>query len=136
LGNPENLTSVHSISVPVITLFIFLAFINTVASALVYGPMGAYVMEFFAGRTRYTSTGFTHNIGNGMLGGATPLVTEFLKFNLIAGVAFAPFAGLLYPMLLIVLALIINPFLKETAFDELSNQHSPANELINSEQKK
>jgi MFS family permease len=136
LGNPENLTSVHSISVPVITLFIFLAFINTVASAMVYGPMGAYVMEFFSGRTRYTSMGFTHNIGNGMLGGATPLITEFLKFNLIAGVAFAPFAGLLYPMLLIVLALIINPFLKETAFDELSNQHSPVNELINSEQKK
>jgi MFS family permease len=112
-GNPEQLTVVHSIPLPTIVLFIFLTFINTLASALVYGPMGAYVMEFFSGRTRYTSMGFTHNVGNGVLGGATPLVTEFLKANLILGASFAPYIGLLYPMSLVVVALVLNPLLKQ-----------------------
>jgi MFS family permease len=112
-GNPEHLSAVHAISTPVMVLFIFLTFVNTLASALVYGPMGAYVMEFFSGRTRYTSMGFTHNVGNGVLGGATPLITEFLKANLIVGASFSPYIGLLYPMGLIVIALVINPFVQE-----------------------
>jgi MFS family permease len=115
-GNPDNLTTPHTLSSSTILLFIFLTFINTLASALVYGPMGVYVMEFFSGRTRYTSMGFTHNISNGLIGGTTPIITEFLKANLIVGVAFAPYVGLLYPMILILIALIINPLLKETAF--------------------
>jgi MFS family permease len=119
LGNPDNLTTVHGISVGLVLLFILFAFINMLASALVYGPMGVYVSEFFGGRTRYTSMGFTHNIGNGLLGGATPIVTEFLKTSLIIGTAFAPFVGLLYPLSLIAIALVVNPFLKETAFKNL-----------------
>jgi hypothetical protein len=117
-GNPDNLTTPHPLSMSTILLFIGLGFINMLASALVYGPMGIYVMEFFEGRTRYTSMGFTHNIGNGLIGGITPIVTEFLKANLIVGAAFAPYVGLLYPMILIVLALILNPFLKEKTFEE------------------
>jgi MFS family permease len=112
-GNPEHLSAVHAISTPVMVFFIFLTFVNTLASALVYGPMGAYVMEFFSGRTRYTSMGFTHNVGNGVLGGATPLITEFLKANLIVGASFSPYIGLLYPMGLIAIALVINPFVQE-----------------------
>ena len=112
-GNPTHLTETHAISGPLIAIFALLTFINTFASALVYGPMGAYVMEFFAGRTRYTSMGFTHNIGNGVLGGATPLVTEFIKANLLVGAAFAPYVGLLYPMSLVAIALVLNPCLKK-----------------------
>jgi MFS family permease len=117
-GNPDNLTTPHALRISTILLFIGLTFINTLASALVYGPMGVYVMEFFSGRTRYTSMGFTHNISNGLIGGITPIVTEFLKANLIVGAAFSPYVGLLYPMTLIGLALILNPFLKETTFQE------------------
>jgi MFS family permease len=117
-GNPDNLTTPHPLPISTILLFIGLTFINTLASALVYGPMGVYVMEFFSGRTRYTSMGFTHNISNGLIGGITPIVTEFLKANLIVGAAFSPYVGLLYPMTLIVLALILNPFLKEKTFEE------------------
>jgi MFS family permease len=113
LGNPEHLTVPHSLPTSTTLLFILLCFLNMLASALVYGPMGVYVMEFFEGRTRYTSMGFTHNIGNGVIGGATPLVTEFLKTNLMVGATFAPFIGLIYPLGLVALALIINPLLKE-----------------------
>lgn len=117
-GNPDNLTTAHPLSISTVLLFIFLTFVNTLASALVYGPMGVYVMEFFSGRTRYTSMGFTHNIGNGVVGGLTPIVTEFLKANLIVGAAFMPYVGLLYPMVLIGIALVVSPFLKKATFEE------------------
>lgn len=112
-GNPEQLSTPHSLGIPTMLLFVGLTFINTLASALVYGPMGIYVMEFFSGRTRYTSMGFTHNLGNGVLGGATPLITEFLKANLVLSSAWAPFAGLFYPMSLIIIALMVSPWIKD-----------------------
>ena len=46
-GNPDNLTTAHPLSILTVLGLIFLTFINTLASALVYGPMGVYVMEFF-----------------------------------------------------------------------------------------
>jgi MFS family permease len=114
LGNPEGLSTAHGLSLNTTLLFIFMAFINMIASALVYGPMGIFVMEYFESKVRYTSMGFTHNIGNGLIGGATPLVTEFLKANIMVGAALSPFVGLIYPIGLVALAFIINPFLKES----------------------
>lgn len=113
LGNPLDLTETHTVSISLTLLFILLTLINTIAGGLVYGPMGAFVMEYFDSRIRYTSMGFTHNVGNGIIGGATPLVTEFLRTTIVAGAFLAPYTGLIYPMGLILLALIINPFLKE-----------------------
>lgn len=118
LGNPDGLTVPHDLGVPLTMLFIFLAFVNTFASALVYGPMGAFVLEYFQGRTRYTAMGFTHNIGNGLIGGATPLVTEFLKTTLTVSATVAPFVGLLYPLSLIVIGLIVNPLIGMTEKEE------------------
>ncbi len=113
LGNPDGLTDPHGLPFNTILLFIGLAFINMIASALVYGPMGIFVMEYFESKVRYTSMGFTHNIGNGLIGGATPLITEFIKANVIVGAALSPFIGLMYPIGLVALAFLINPFLKE-----------------------
>jgi MFS family permease len=114
LGNPEGLTVPHGLPISTTLLFISLAFINMIASALVYGPMGIFVMEYFESKVRYTSMGFTHNIGNGLIGGATPLITEFIKANVIVGAALSPFIGLMYPIGLVALAFLINPFLKES----------------------
>ncbi len=113
LGNPDGLTDPHGLPFNTTLLFIGLAFINMIASALVYGPMGIFVMEYFESKVRYTSMGFTHNIGNGLIGGATPLITEFIKANVIVGAALSPFIGLMYPIGLVALAFLINPFLKE-----------------------
>ena len=114
LGNPEGLTVAHGLPISTTLLFILMAFINMIASALVYGPMGIFVMEYFESKLRYTSMGFTHNIGNGLIGGATPLITEFIKANVIVGAALSPFIGLMYPIGLVALAFLINPFLKES----------------------
>ena len=113
LGNPDGLSVPHGLPINTTLLFIVMAFINMIASALVYGPMGIFVMEYFESKVRYTSMGFTHNIGNGLIGGATPLITEFVKANVIVGAALSPFVGLMYPMGLVALAFIINPFLKD-----------------------
>lgn len=118
LGNPDRLTVPHPIGVRLTMLFVLLVFVNTFASALVYGPMGVFIMEYFHGRTRYTAMGFTHNIGNGLIGGATPLITEFIKTTLTVSAALAPFIGLLYPLSLIVVALIVNPLIPVAAKKE------------------
>jgi MFS family permease len=123
LGNPDHLTTVHGISMPILLVFIFFAWLNTLASALVYGPMGIYVMEFFQGRTRYTGMGFTHNFGNGVLGGITPLVTEYLKTHWVVQASLAPFIGLAYPLTLLLLALFLNPFLKSPYDAALAEKH-------------
>jgi MFS family permease len=115
LGNPDGLSVPHSLPVSTTLLFIVMVFINTIASALVYGPMGIFVMEYFESKVRYTSMGFTYNIGNGLIGGATPLITELIKANVILGAALTPFVGLMYPMGLVALAFIINPFLKDNS---------------------
>jgi MFS family permease len=115
LGNPDGLSVPHGLPINTTLLFIVMAFINMIASALVYGPMGIFVMEYFESKVRYTSMGFTHNIGNGLIGGATPLITEFVKANVIVGAALSPFVGLMYPMGLVALAFIINPFLKDNS---------------------
>jgi MFS family permease len=114
MGNPEGLATAHGLPLHTTLLFIVLSFVNMIASALVYGPMGIFIMEYFESKVRYTSMGFTHNVGNGLIGGATPLVTEFLKANIMVGAALSPFIGLIYPIGLVVLAFIINPFLKES----------------------
>jgi len=108
LGNPARLLTVHPISLAVTCLFTALVFCMSLCSAMVYGPMGAFMLELFPTPIRYTSMGFSYNVGNGVFGGSTAFITEFLKKTLVVGFAFAPFIGLLYPLSLIVIAIFIN----------------------------
>lgn len=120
LGNPEHITMVHSIATENIAVLTGLVFLMTIACGMVYGPMGAFMLELFPTHIRYTSMGFAHNIGNGVLGGSTPLITELIKSLLIVSAAFAPFIGLLYPISLTVIAIIVNAlYVPETYKREL-----------------
>jgi MFS family permease len=42
---------------------------------MVYGPIGAFLAEYFPGRIRYTSVSVPYHIGNGWGGGLVPLIT-------------------------------------------------------------
>ena len=42
---------------------------------MVYGPIGAFLAEFFPARIRYTSVSVPYHIGNGWGGGLVPLIT-------------------------------------------------------------
>ncbi len=108
IGNPDGLTAIHAISAGATCMITGLVFLMSICSAMVYGPMGAFMLELFPTNIRYTSMGFSYNIGNGVFGGSTAFITQFLTKTLIVGVAFAPFIGLIYPLSLIVVAIVIN----------------------------
>jgi MFS family permease len=123
LGNPTLLTTVQHISTGTTVIFIVMMVLLTLTTALVYGPMGAFLMELFPTRIRYTSLGFTYNMGNGAIGGSTPLITELLKASIVVGVAFSPYMGLIYPLSLVIIGIIVNIlFVPETYKNSLSGQ--------------
>src|SRR5262249_26627814 len=43
---------------------------------MVYGPIGAFLAEYFPGRIRYTSVSVPYHIGNGWGGGLVPFITS------------------------------------------------------------
>src|SRR4030095_2571626 len=55
---------------------IFIIFILVSYVGMVYGPIGAFLAEYFPGRIRYTSVSVPYHIGNGGGGGWVPLITS------------------------------------------------------------
>lgn len=110
LGNPMRLDTIQYIDTQTTIIFIGLVLLITMSGALVYGPMGAFLMELFPTRIRYTSMGFTYNVGNGAIGGSTPVITELIKSSVVIGFALSPFVGLIYPLALIIIGIIVNIF--------------------------
>jgi CBS domain-containing protein/sugar phosphate permease len=59
-------------NVPFLTL---IAFIQVVYVTMVYGPIAAFLVEYFPAKIRYTALSVPYHIGNGIFGGGlTPLV--------------------------------------------------------------
>ena len=65
-------TQAGAVNYPVATLIvvILVAYVG-----MVYGPIAAFLAEYFPSRIRYTSVSVPYHIGNGWGGGAVPLVT-------------------------------------------------------------
>ena len=93
-----------------------LTFIQILLSAMVYGPLGAWLVESFPTRTRYTSLAVAYGVGTGDIGDGTLLVAPALV--LAAGNIFA---GLLWctavPLLTLAAGLA---FMRETRGSDLS----------------
>ncbi len=121
VANPTGLKEVHDISNYAVAQLVALTLLINVASAMVYGPIGAFMLELFPTKIRYTSMGFAYNVGNGVIGGSTTLIAELLKKTLVVGVVFAPFVGLLYPLVIIAIAIVVNAtMVPETYKNELT----------------
>ena len=56
--------------VAVIIIAILVAYVG-----MVYGPIGAFLAEYFPARIRYTSVSVPYHIGNGWGGGLVPFIT-------------------------------------------------------------
>lgn len=110
LGNPQRLDTIQYIDTQTKIIFIGLVFMLTISGTMVYGPMGAFLMEMFPTKIRYTSMGFVYNVGNGAIGGSTPVITELIKSSVVIGFALSPFVGLVYPLSLILIGIIVNIF--------------------------
>jgi len=72
---------------------------------MTYGPIGAFLAEFFPGRIRYTSVSVPYHIGNGWGGGLVPIVTTSM-FLSTGSVGWA----LVYPIVVPAVAFLIAVF--------------------------
>ena len=73
---------------------------------MVYGPIGAFLAEFFPGRIRYTSVSVPYHIGNGWGGGLVPFITT-AAYQATGSLAYA----LIYPIAVPAICFLISLFL-------------------------
>ena len=118
-GNP-------SVAQPEILPLIALVFVQVLYVTMVYGPIAAFLVEYFPARIRYTSLSLPYHIGNGWFGGFLPLIaaaTIAATGNLIA--------SLIYPIVVAVMTLVIGGlFIRETRhvkiWDEVGGEVDPS----------
>src|SRR5262249_4627432 len=72
---------------------------------MVYGPIGAFLAEYFPGRIRYTSVSVPYHIGHGWGGGLVPFITAAGFQTGVLGYA------LIYPIAVPAVCLILSLFL-------------------------
>lgn len=87
---------------------IFIIFILVCYVGMVYGPVGAFLAEFFPGRIRYTSVSVPYHIGNGWGGGLVPFVTS-AAFAATGSVGYALIYPIAVPAVCFLLALWLMP---------------------------
>jgi MFS family permease len=87
---------------------VFIIFILVCYVGMVYGPIGAFLAEFFPGRIRYTSVSVPYHIGNGWGGGLVPFITT-AAFAATGSIGYALLYPILVPAVCFVLALFLMP---------------------------
>jgi MFS family permease len=75
---------------------------------MVYGPIGAFLAEYFPSRIRYTSVSVPYHIGNGWGGGLVPLITSAV-FQATGSLGMALIYPIAVPAVCFVLALFLMP---------------------------
>jgi len=71
----------------------------------VYGPVAAFLVEFFPAKIRYTSLSVPYHVGNGEFGGWLPFVA-----GIIVAATGNVFAGLIYPIAIALMTFVIGTF--------------------------
>jgi len=75
---------------------------------MVYGPIGAFLAEYFPSRIRYTSVSVPYHIGNGWGGGLVPFITT-AAFAATGSLGYALLYPILVPAVCFVLGLFLMP---------------------------
>jgi MFS family permease len=89
--------------IAVIIVAILVAYVG-----MVYGPIGAFLAEYFPGRIRYTSVSVPYHIGNGWGGGLVPFITT-AAFQATGSVGYALIYPIAVPAVCFVLGLLLMP---------------------------
>lgn len=92
---------------------VFIIFILVCYVGMVYGPVGAFLAEFFPARIRYTSVSVPYHIGNGWGGGLVPFITS-AAFAATGSVGYALIYPIAVPAVCFVIALFIMPETRKT----------------------
>ena len=102
-----------------------MVFIMIVFVTMVYGPIAAFLVEYFPAKIRYTSLSLPYHLGNGEFGGWLPFIATALVAAAAGGGALAwlagitpggqTFVGLWYPIVVAIMSLIIGAiWIRET----------------------
>jgi MFS family permease len=75
---------------------------------MTYGPIAAFLAEFFPGRIRYTSVSVPYHIGNGWGGGLVPIITTSAYLST-QSVGWALVYPITLPALMFLIALFVMP---------------------------
>ncbi|WP_152609396.1 MFS transporter, partial [Bordetella avium] len=97
----------NSMNLPAVMVLVFLLVFYL---TMIYGPMGAMLVELFPARIRYTSLSLPFNLAAGWVGGMLPFTVSAI--NVAQGNVYA---GLWYPVAICAVAAVIGfVFLPET----------------------
>jgi MFS family permease len=118
---------------------ILLVFIQVVYVTAVYGPIAAFLVEFFPAKIRYTSLSVPYHLGNGWFGGFVPLIATAIVTATLPGGPLASFnsennpngniyLGLAYPITVALITTVVGwLFIRETfrrrIWDEVGGHH-------------
>jgi MFS family permease len=92
---------------------------------MVYGPIGAFLAEYFPGRIRYTSVSVPYHIGNGWGGGLVPFITS-AAFAATGSLGAALIYPIAVPAVCFVLALFLMPETRKISIWEPATGRSAA----------
>lgn len=111
--NPKTdpaITSTFISAEPNVAMLTVLVWIQVVFVTMVYGPIAAFLVEYFPARIRYTSLSIPYHIGNGWFGGFLPLIAATL-FAATGNI----YAGLIYPIVVALITAFVGwRFVQET----------------------
>ena len=100
-----SVTQPGNINYPIAVLIIFILVCYV---GMVYGPVGAFLAEFFPGRIRYTSVSVPYHIGNGWGGGLVPFITS-AAFAATGSIGYALIYPIAVPAVCFIIALFVMP---------------------------
>jgi MFS family permease len=103
-------------------VLILLVALQVIYVTMVYGPIAAFLVEFFPAKIRYTSLSLPYHLGNGWFGGLTPFIATAIVLR-----THNIYAGLSYPIAVALMTFIVGSlFLPETnrrrIWDEVGGQ--------------
>jgi MFS family permease len=118
-----------SVAQPEIVPLIALVWIQVVYVTMVYGPVAAFLVEYFPAKIRYTSLSIPYHLGNGWFGGFLPLIAA----SLLASTGNL-YAGLIYPIVVALVTVVIGGlYIKDTRhvriWDEVGGEEPTREEL-------
>jgi MFS family permease len=98
-------TQPGQINIPIAVLIVALL---VALVGMVYGPIGAFLAEFFPSRIRYTSVSMPYMIGNGWGGGLVPFITT-AAYTATGSLGYALIYPIAVPAVCFVLSLFLMP---------------------------
>ena len=80
---------------PNVPVMIFLVWIQVIFVTMVYGPIAAFLVEYFRAKVRYTSLSIPYHFGNGWFGGLLPLTyTGLVGATIPIAASYVPWLGI------------------------------------------